>query len=605
MRQFPMFRVLFLLAPLAFLGLASCRAATPPDADDRAAGGRDVPEPGRIAIGQVQGSGERSPLEGKQVTVQGVVVGSFAQGLGGVFLQSDRDDGDPATAEGLFLEVAPKAAPELRYGQRVRVSGTVTEFGDDRATLTGLRDIAVRVLGELEPARLDVRLNRAPEDWERYEGMRLRITVPLTVSGNHNLTRQGELIASFDGRLMTPTELAAPGPEAAAISASNARRMLLLDDNRLGKDPRKLWFLREPLSDAAPLRAGSLLEDVVGVLDQRRGAYRLQLAEPLRVRHARRPAAPSVPGNVRVAALNLLNLFNGDGAGGGFPTPRGAESAEQHAEQQRKLVASVQALQPDVAALMEVENDGPGADSALAQFVSALNAAGPARDWRAIEPASRPGSDEIRVAIIYRSSRMTPVGAAANLRGGPFEGRSRVPVAQAFRAGRGPVFAVVAVHFKSKGCGREGDQARGADADQRDGQGCWNPVRLESARRLHAWIAADPTGTGAPAMLLGDFNAYAMEDPMRWLREAGWRDAFAEAGAERPYSYVYDGQAGRLDHALLAPALVPRLRGAVEWHSNADESAAFGYQDQRDGDPWRASDHDPLLLGLDLAGPAP
>ena len=597
-----------LMTPLALLGLASCQAATPPDANDRAARGRDVPEPALVAIGQVQGSGPRSPMEGRQVSVQGVVVGSFAQGLGGVFLQSERDDGDPATAEGLFLERSPKDEPALRFGERLRVSGTVSEFGDGRATLTGLRDISVRVLGERDPAQMELRLTGAPDGaagWERYEGMRLRITVPLTVSGNHNLTRQGELIASFDGRLVQPTELAAPGPEAAAIAADNARRTLLLDDNRLGKDPRSLWFLREPLSDRAPLRAGSLLEDVVGVLDQRRGDYRLQLAEPLRVRHASRPRAPGVTGERRIAAFNLLNLFNGDGAGGGFPTPRGAESAEHFAEQQRKLVASVQALQPDVAALMEVENDGPGADSALAQFVSALNAAGPVRDWRAIEPASRPGSDEIRTAIIYRSSRVRPVGAAAMLRGGPFEGRSRVPVAQAFRAGRGPAFAVVAVHLKSKGCGREQDQARGADADQRDGQGCWNPVRLESVRRLHAWASADPTGTGAPAMLLGDFNAYAMEDPMRWLREAGWRDAFAQAGGERPYSYVYDGQVGRLDHALLAPALAGRLRGAVEWHSNADESAAFGYQDEDDGDPWRASDHDPLLLGLDLAGPAP
>ena len=411
-----------LMTPLALLGLASCQAATPPDANDRAARGRDVPEPALVAIGQVQGSGPRSPMEGRQVSVQGVVVGSFAQGLGGVFLQSERDDGDPATAEGLFLERSPKDEPALRFGERLRVSGTVSEFGDGRATLTGLRDISVRVLGERDPAQMELRLTGAPDGaagWERYEGMRLRITVPLTVSGNHNLTRQGELIASFDGRLVQPTELAAPGPEAAAIAADNARRTLLLDDNRLGKDPRSLWFLREPLSDRAPLRAGSLLEDVVGVLDQRRGDYRLQLAEPLRVRHASRPRAPGVSGERRIAAFNLLNLFNGDGAGGGFPTPRGAESAEHFAEQQRKLVASVQALQPDVAALMEVENDGPGADSALAQFVSALNAAGPVRDWRAIEPASRPGSDEIRTAIIYRSSRVRPVGAAALLRGGP------------------------------------------------------------------------------------------------------------------------------------------------------------------------------------------
>ena len=115
-------------------------------------------------------------------------------------------------------------------------------------------------------------------------------------------------------------------------------------------------------------------------------------------------------------------------------------------------------------------------------------------------------------------------------------------------------------------------------------------------------LAEDPTGA-APAgtLLLGDFNAYAEEDPMRWLKANGWSDAFALAGVEAPYSYVYDGQSGRLDHALLDAGLAARLRGAAEWHNSADESERFGYALDDDADPWRASDHDPVLLGLDLA----
>ena len=595
-----------LLLPFALLALGACRAAAPPTTDDLAARGPDVPEPARVGIGEVQGRGARSPLEGRQVTVQGVVVGSFSQGLGGVFVQSERDDGDPATAEGLFVEYPPQAQPALRHGERVRVSGTVAELGNGAATLTSLRDVTVRDLGQADPDLLETRLRQPPDnaaDWERYEGMRLRIGVPLTVSGTNDLARYGEIVASFGGRLFTPTEVATPGPAAAAVAQDNARRRLLLDDNRLSKDPRNLWFLREELSDAAPLRAGSQFDDVVGVLDQRHGDYRLQLGDKLRVRQARRPAAPTVAGNVRIVGANLLNLFNGDGAGGGFPTERGAETAEQYLEQRRKLVANLQALQPDIAALMEVENDGAGADSSLAQFVAALNAAGPSRDWRAVPVSARPGEDSIRVALIYRGSRVRPVGAAALLRGGPFEDRSRVPMAQAFRAGKGPVFVVTAVHLKSKGCGRDQDQARGAESDQHDGQGCWNPVRVDSASRIRQWLASDPVHAGrdAPMLVLGDFNAYAMEDPLRAMRTAGWQDAFgATAGGERPYSFVFDGQAGRLDHALVNAPMAARLRGAVEWHANADESDALNYQDQRDGDPYRASDHDPVMVGLDL-----
>jgi uncharacterized protein len=58
--------------------------------------------------------------------------------------------------------------------------------------------------------------------------------------------------------------------------------------------------------------------------------------------------------------------------------------------------------------------------------------------------------------------------------------------------------------------------------------------------------------------------------------------------------------AGRLDHALLSPALAGRLRGAAEWHINADEPESQGYADGDPTQPWRSSDHDPLLLGFDL-----
>ncbi len=595
------------LALLAALSLSACQASTDPAAPDTASGaaGRDVPMPGQVTISEVQGRGATSPLLDKQVMVKGVVVGNFAKGLQGVFVQSERDDGDPLTAEGLFIQYQGTAESELHKGDRVRVSGRVAELGDKGATLTALRDSVIEVIGrgQLEP----VVISEAPahaDDWERYEGMSLRVAVPLTVTGNGSVASYGEIAASFGSRLFQPTEIALPGAPAKAVKQDNARRLLLLDDNRTSKNPHNLWFLPQALDDAHPLRVGSVLRGVAGVLDQRRGQYRLQLNDKLDVTQAPRPEVPTVPGDVRIASLNLLNLFNGDGRGGGFPTGRGAETAAHYAEQQSKLVAVVQALRPDIAALMEVENDGIDKDSSLAQFVAALNAAGPIRDFRVVDAGARPGDDGIRVAMIYRSSKVKPAGRAALLRGGPFEGRSRVPMAQAFRAGGGPVFVVTANHFKSKGCGRDDKQASGKDADQGDGQGCWNPTRVESARLLDAWLASDPTRSGSKlGLVVGDLNSHALEDPLQLLRKAGWRDAFSDARGELPYSFNFDNQSGRLDHALLTPALAPRFRGVAEWHINADEAPVFGYEDDPDRDPYRASDHDPMLLGFDLARP--
>ncbi|WP_374604756.1 ExeM/NucH family extracellular endonuclease [Arenimonas sp.] len=586
-------RRLCLLAPLL---LAACTPPGPMAPDTVLA-----TEGGETTVSRIQGSGERSPLEGRQVVVEAVVVAPFG-GLGGVFVQSLQPDADPATSEGLFLPRSRDAQPRLKAGDHVRITGTVVEIGEDGATLTAVEASDVEQLGRAPVMPFVVTAAPASAgDWERYEGMLLTLEGPLTVTGNEDLARFGELRVSFDGRLFSPTELAPPGPAAQAIAAENTRLMLRIDDGRSARDPDRLWFLPgEGLQASQPLRVGSVLRGVTGVLDQRFGGHRLQLTAPLTdIEQAPRPAVPVVAGDRRIAGFNLLNLFNGDGHGGGFPTTRGAATRADFVRQQAKLVATVQALDPDLAALMELENDGYGPESSLAGFVDALNAAGPHDDWRFVDAGRGPGDNPIRVGMIYRASRVTPVGKPAVLGEGPFRDRSRVPLAQAFRAGSGPVFVVVANHFKSKGgC----DEASGGDADRRDGQACFNATRVESARLLNGWLAKDPTGTEpAGHLLVGDFNAYAQEDPMRLLRSQGWQDAFQQMKLERPYSFVFQGLSGRLDHALVDAGLAARLRGAAEWHANADEAPAFDYRNGKATDAWRASDHDPLLLGFDLA----
>ncbi len=549
---------------------------------------RAVASEATMAIGKVQGQGDRSAHEGQAVAVEGVVTGNFSSGLGGFFMQ-DAGDGDVTTSDAVFVVHPEDALPKLRAGDRVRVRGVVVEdSADNRAgTMTTLRPEHIEVIGRGDIARQ--RLKDVPQDWEPLEGMWVQIDAPLTL--NSTDARFAETTASFDGRLWTPAEIAIPGsPEIKQVEADNARRRLVLDDASNRRDPDRIWYLPEGVA-----RGGGIATGVQGIVDQRHGQYRLQLTEPLTITAATRPDAPAVDGTVKVAVFNLENMFNGDGLGGGFPTRRGAKSPAQLQAQTAKLVATLHALDADIAALMELENDGYGPQSSLAQFVDALNADG--GDWRFVDAGTGPGEDEIRVGLIYRASKVTPQGKPAVLEGGPFGDRSRVPLAQAFKRADGPTFVVVANHFKSKGC----SEATGADMDAKDGQGCWNALRVDSAKRLDAWLQTDPTGhDSALKLIVGDLNAYAMEEPVRVLRDAGWVDAFAAAKVEQPYSYVYNGQSGRLDHALLSPALAGKLKGAREWHSNADEADGAGYADGNVPGPWRSSDHDPMLLGFDL-----
>ena len=570
-------RSLLTLALLASLSLPAC-AATPKE--------RVIP------IGRAQGEGARSPLDGQTVTIEGVVTGVFVDGLGGFFVQ-DSGDGNAKTSDAVFVALEEGAPPPpIAVGDRLRVRGIVGERkagGDDTLTALHAPVIQSRGKGSVAPTVLTAQ----PADWEALEGMHVRVDAPLTLSGTHTLERFGELIASFDGRLWQPSELAAPGSaDAKRLAADNARRTLLLDDGSATRDPATVWYVK----DGQPLRTGTVLTGVQGIVDQRAGSWRLQLTAAPTIAAPQRPAAPQVAGNVRVAAFNLENLFNGDGKGGGFPTERGAKTPDQLKAQMAKLTATIRGLNPDIAALMELENDGYGADSSLAQLVAALNAGG--GTWRFVDAKQGPGPDTIRVGIIYRSDRVKPTGKPATLQEGPFGERSRSPLAQAFVRGNGKPFVVVANHLKSKGC----SEATGLDADQKDGAGCWNALRLDSSKRLDAWLKTDPTRTRSDRIvMLGDYNAYAMEDPVRWLRDdAGWIDAFTQARVEQPYSYVYNGLTGRLDHALLSPSLATQLRGAAEWHINADEQDAQGYADGDASVPFRSSDHDPLLLGFDL-----
>ncbi|WP_313420504.1 ExeM/NucH family extracellular endonuclease [Stenotrophomonas sp.] len=442
-------------------------------------------------------------------------------------------------------------------------------------------------------SKAPVVLTTAPADWRALDGQHVRIAAPLTLAGTDGLERFGQLTVAFDGRLWQPTEVAAPGTAGIEqVMADNQRRRLVLDDGSDARDPGSVPYL----AGNPVLRTGMQLRNVEGIVRvDAQGRPSLQVEGTLTLPDLQRPAVPKVAGDLHIAAFNLENFFNGDGQGGGFPTLRGARTLDEHKAQVAKLVATISALDAHIAALMELENDGYGPQSAIAELLAALNATlEPAQQWAMVDAGEGPGTNPIRVGIIYRKGLFKPLGAPLTKLDGPFAEHSRAPLAQAFQ-GNGAPFMVVANHFKSKGC----RDAAGADADRNDGQGCWNATRVESARQLNQWVGAEAARLKVKdIVLLGDFNAYAQEDPIRTLHDLGWQDAFKVAKVEHPYSYVYNGYTGRLDHALLSPGMAKRLRGAAEWHSNADEQDASGYQGRNVPGPWRSSDHDPLLLGF-------
>ena len=541
----------------------------------------------------IQGAEPASLLDGMEVAVEGVVTGDFQAGdeLNGFFIQDPTGDNDPSTSDGIFV-FAP-ASLDVAVGDAVRVRGIVDEYYD----LTEITDVsAIWMCGAAEPIQptaVDLPIADLGM-WESMEGMLIVIPEVLTVTEHYNLGRFGELLLAADGRLYNPTN------DQGATQELNDRRTILLDDASTVQNPADVPYL----GTGNTIRLGDVTTNLTGVLSYGFDFYRLQPTEdPVFARVNERTAAPdAVGGTVRVASFNVLNYFTT--IDDGTNNARGADSIEEFERQQDKIVEAILAIDADVVGLIEIENNG---SVAVENLVAALNAASEPGRYAAIaDPPEGLGDDAIKVAIIYQPARVTPVGAAMTDLNPIFD---RPPLAQTFDAS-GEIFSVIVNHFKSKGsCPTDPSDP---NADQGDGQGCWNLRRTQQAAQLLMFAAAvEAASADDDVIILGDLNAYGQEDPVNLLLSGGFFNQIAAfiPLAER-YSYVFDGQAGYLDHALTTESLGDRVTGVDIWHINADEPRILDYNQEYnpdylfDGDlPYRSSDHDPVVLGFCEAVP--
>lgn len=573
---------------------------------------------GIVTIPAIQGSGAKSPMDGASVTTSGIVTKLINNGF---YLQDPVGDGDDATSDGIF--VFTSSVPTVEVGDKVTVSAKVLEYSVSTSAasqanpLTELTNVsAITTISKGNQLPLPVEISLATlatqSAMERYEGMLVRITDTLTVNQTNFVGTWGQLTVSAGGRTLTPTNVERPGAAAQALLAANLARSVVLDDSSATKFPNPTPYLWQD----GTVRGGDTLDGLTGVVDfgpstdSASGplSYKIHpTAAPVFARPITRPATPpAVGGNLRVASANVLNYFTSGTSGAfvaGSPSCgsdcRGANNATEFGRQRVKILGMLQGLNADVVGLMEIQNGG--SNFAVQDLVNGLNAAMGANTYAAVPlPAAGTGTDAIRVAMIYKPAKLGLMGASMSDTNGI---NSRPTFAQGFVAANGEKFAVMVNHLKSKGsCGS------GLNADQGDLQGCHNQTRKQQAERLLAWLPTVKAAAGTDdVILIGDFNAYAKEDPIELLTAGGIVDL---VGKFDPidYSYVFDAAAGRLDHGLGTASIAPKVVGATSWHINADEPEWIDYntEDKAAGNDWyqpnvfRASDHDPMLIGVNL-----
>lgn len=603
-------------------------------------------EPQAARIHEVQGDGATSPIAGQSVIVEGVVVGHF-QGddfagdqLGGFFLQEEPDqwDGDDSTSEGVF--VFDPDAPEVDLGDIVRVTGTVVEFGG-KTEITDVTDVSVTGSDGESVVATEVSLPvSATSDHERYEGMLVEFPQDLYISEFFNFDRFGEIVITTD-RQYQGTHVAEPGPAANAVTEANMLARITLDDGRDSQNPDPAIHPNgEEFTLANTFRGGDILSNVTGVMDFAFGLYRIQPVHPGGLNGLDgvtytaanpRPAEPEpIDGDVRVATFNVLNFFTHLTSEGDICGPtgnlecRGADTAAEYRRQLDKLLAGIVALDVDVVGIQEIENDirtedGDRAHDAILTLVEELNRMEGAGTWAWVGETNHYNDYPVRNELIYKPAEVRPVGDPVALqheafdatRPGDVEPLGRPPLAQNFRevvdGGSRQPFTVVVNHFKSKGssCASIGDP------DVGDGQGNCNLTRVAQSEALLGFVD-ELSDDSSGVLVVGDLNSYRMEDPIRTLEQGGLTDLVELFEGDDAYTYVFDGQLGYLDTALATRSMRNWVAGLTVFHINADEPDILDYdmsfkkaaQDALyEPLPYRVSDHDPVIIGLEFGSP--
>ncbi len=610
-------------------------------------------------IHTIQAGDSSSPLVNQTVLVQGIVTADYQSNLqrGGFYVQEEAADvdADDQTSEGIFVYCDPdgpysfqnnandirnprECAVDVAVGDLVDVSGTVQEIRDE--TRINVVHGSVVVVSSGHPLPAPVPLNLALDlvtpglaraaFYEPYEGMLVSIEDTLTVAEYFQLARFGEVVLYQGGRphQYTHVDDTPTSAEFAIYTADLERRRLVMDDDSsvenvpLVRTPSAI-FLPQPAGLGTGtqgvnyFRGGDTLTGLTGILSFAFSNWRiLPVADPaavFTVANPRPTTPPEVSGSLVISSFNVLNYFTTLGS-------RGATSSAELDRQAAKIVAALTAINADIFGLMEIENSVAAVEDLVDRLNTALGA-----EVYAFIPTGVIGTDEIAVAILYKLATVTPIGTTAVLDDpafvNPFNAdtdRNRPAIAQTFRENAtDAALTVVVNHLKSKGstCGAGDDDPL---------QGSCNGTRTAAAQVLVNWLTTDPTGTGEQDILIiGDLNSYAGEDPIDALRAGAGALQFVDLQggvASENYSYVFDGMLGYLDHALASTTLAPQVVAVAEWHINADEIPVFDYNDdvrdpgeneyEEEPDatnlyevaPFRASDHDPVIIGLALHG---
>lgn len=579
----------------------------------------------QVRISDIQGLGVGSPLPlNTNVVTEGIVTALRSNGY---FIQSSPadEDGDVATAEGVFVFTSTAPPAQAVVGNRVRVSARVTRFlrTPHGYPLTQLGNASAVVLSVGNPLPPEVVIDPAllrPDTplsaLGRYQGMRVQLPEARVVGA----TKSGAFFVTLPDVQRPVRE-----PGIAALDA-----VPLPDGNaipRFDKNPERLRVEGRGLSDAPAndlsVDAGTVLQGLRGVMYYEDGDFTLLTGDRTGLTSNGGAQISPVPapadGAIRIASFNIENL----GSGGSVPLAR-LEKLSQVFCQYLQL--------PDIVGLVEIANLATA--QRLAQSINEdefgdcpenpryvaylLSNSGSQRLGFLVRTANvADGQARVTVQSVteeFVADTLTAPNGSAN---GVLFDRPPLYLQATLHAPNGNQFPIHVLVNHTLSLLDVNDLTARADSWVTDGarsRGKRQQQAIRLSQLVEAIQSADPT---AALVLVGDYNAYDFSDgyvdvmgiisgnpsPADQVLVPGvsavtrpLHNLLETRPASQRYSYVFEGNLQAIDHALVND-VVQQTTEAVLHHARVNADFATDLASDP-GNPLRTSDHDPLVAEL-------
>lgn len=404
-----------------------------------------------------------------------------------------------------------------------------------------------------------VSLDQLQSDWSRYTDRTVVITTPMVVCGSF-----------YDSLVLAPERLFCPEERAVGLADGDSTAYYALVAHN-----REVSVCLHCRNQYYKVRTGDIVR---GLQARVTGERQLLTGRSITTHHMPQDRLP-LPGKkeLRVVGANIENYFADLG---GYASKR--TTPAQQALKTRKVALAMRRMHAQIFALCEMQVG----DKAPRMLLEELNRRG---GHYAFVSMPMPNMDRIGGCFLYDSTRVRPYAAPLSAYADTTDHYHARMFAIGFEEiATGQRFIISLNHLKSKRPGRT--------------QYDTNMRRMQNTDSLLVMLPkAVSRFEDEDVLLLGDYNCYTQEQPIRTLVRAGYADMLP-LGHAADYSYSFRGEAGYLDRCFASPSMSRQIVRVRPWHINADWYYQHGAYRMRDKTMHRYSDHDPIIVDIKLNG---